>query len=43
VPHDEHFLERLDRISDSCEELELALGLTARALRVGGCGLAAEG
>jgi hypothetical protein len=27
VPHDEHFLERLDRVSDSYEELELALGL----------------
>ncbi|HEV3188883.1 MAG TPA: SEC-C metal-binding domain-containing protein, partial [Polyangiaceae bacterium] len=27
MPHDEHFLERLDRVSDSYEELELALGL----------------
>jgi hypothetical protein len=27
VPHDEHFLERLDRVSDSYDELELALGL----------------
>jgi hypothetical protein len=27
VPHDEHFLERLDRVSHSYEELELALGL----------------
>ena len=27
MPHDEHFLERLDRVSDSYDELELALGL----------------